>query len=80
MYQLYGKYYQTLSIMTGNDVLCVGMWNTDLILKYHNFYIILCLFPLSIYTIYHWSYIFLLIFQPNLCLVFTEGLYFTLRG
>ena len=41
MYQLYGKYYQTLSITTGNDVLCVDMWNTDLILNYHNFYGIL---------------------------------------
>ena len=28
MYQLYGKYYQTLSIVTGNDVVCVGMWNS----------------------------------------------------
>ena len=41
MYQLYGKYYQTVSSMTSNDVLCVGMWNTDLILNYRNLYIIL---------------------------------------
>ena len=37
-----------VSIMTGNDVLCAGVWNRDIILNYHNFYSILRSFLLSI--------------------------------